>query len=125
MVSIGAGARHEAMEQINQLGVDVVRVQRRTLTGQIAIEALKRSPNGLTYGDAGSLRSLCRFAHQVLPVCRVFADAASKGGQVQARVFGTSSAYAGVSHLTLAKGRFVDNIDIENSARVCVLGPGI
>jgi putative ABC transport system permease protein len=125
MVSIGAGARYEALEQIKQLGVDVVRVQRRALTGEIAAEALKKSPNGLTYGDSEALRTLCRFAQEVVPVCRVFADATVDGQQVPARVFGTTNAYARVSRLTVARGRFIVPGDIVNSRRVCVLGAGV
>jgi len=125
MVSIGAGARHEALEQIKQLGVDVVRVQRRALTGELAGEALKKSPNGLTYGDAEALRTLCRFAIQVVPVCRVFADATTDSEPIPSRVYGTVPAYAQVSRLPLDEGRFVDEEDVKNNGRVCVLGAAI
>lgn len=125
MVSIGAGARYEALEQIKQLGVDVVRVQRRALTGDMATEALKKSPNGLTYGDTEALRTLCRFAQQVIPVCRVFADPSVNGEPVSARVFGTTPSYMRACRVVLAQGRFIDASDVRNSARVCVLGAGV
>ncbi len=125
MVSIGAGARYEMVEQIKQLGVDVVRVQRRALTGDLANEALKKSPNGLTYGDADALRGLCGFASEVVPVCRVFADVSMDGAFVPARVFGAAPSYARVSRLPLSSGRFIDDDDVTNSARICVLGAGV
>jgi len=125
MVSIGAGARYEMVEQIKQLGVDVVRVQRRALMGEMANEALKRSPNGLTYGDAYALDDLCKFAVEVVPVCRVFADASIDNSLIPSRVFGTTPAYVRVSRLPLAIGRFVDDEDVINAARVCVLGAAV
>ncbi|MBN1458725.1 MAG: ABC transporter permease, partial [Armatimonadetes bacterium] len=36
MVSIGAGARQEALEQIRLMGINVIQVNRRALSGDLA-----------------------------------------------------------------------------------------
>jgi putative ABC transport system permease protein len=122
MVSIGAGARQEALESIKLMGVNVIQVNRRSLTGDLAIEAQRESPQGLTYGDAQAIRDLYSSARRVVPVCRVFGEARRSGQTAPAKVFGTTPDYREVSRLDLAEGRFIDEHDIAQRARVCVIG---
>jgi len=122
MVSIGEGARRESLEQIRLLGIDVLHVRRVTLTGEMEEEAAKKSPLGLNYGDALALEKLCDFARRVVPSCRVFGQVRVGGKTVEARVFGTSPGYLNTSHLGLAYGRFIDDVDVAKRAHVCVLG---
>jgi hypothetical protein len=75
MVSIGAGARLEALEQIRLMGINVVQINRRALSGDLALEAQRESPQGLTYGDAQAIDDLYESAERVVPVCRVFGEA--------------------------------------------------
>jgi putative ABC transport system permease protein len=122
MVSIGEGARQETLQQIQQLGIDVLQVRRVALAGEIQDEATKKSPYGLNYGDALALTELCDFAKRVVPSCRVFGEVAANGKSIDARVFGTSPGYIDTSHLNLAEGRFLDEQDVATRAHICVLG---
>jgi len=90
MVSIGAGARREALEQIKLMGVNVIQVNRASLAGDLAREADKESPQGLAYGDALALKQLYSGAREVVPVCRVFADVRAGGQGIPAKVLGTA-----------------------------------
>jgi putative ABC transport system permease protein len=122
MVSIGEGARQETLQQIQQLGIDVLQVRRVALAGEMQDEAAKRSPYGLTYGDSLVLAELCDFAKLVVPSCRVFGVVTAGGKTIDARVFGTSAGYIQTSHLDVAEGRFIDDEDVSRRAHVCVLG---
>jgi putative ABC transport system permease protein len=122
MVSIGAGARQEAIEQIRLMGINVVRVNRLSLSGDLAIEAQRQSPQGLTYGDAAAIRELYDAAERVVPVCRVFADIRQSERTIPAKVFGTTADYMLVNRIKLSSGRFLDAEDIDRRARVCVIG---
>jgi putative ABC transport system permease protein len=122
MVSIGEGARQETLQQIQLLGIDVLQVRRVALAGEMQDEATKKSPFGLTYGDALVLTELCDFAKRVVPSCRIFGQVSAGGKAIDARVFGTSPGYLQTSHLNLAEGRFVDDLDVARRAHVCVLG---
>ena len=125
MVSIGAGARQETLQAIQQLGIDVLHVRRVALAGEIQQQAEKVSPYGLTYGDALVLRELCSFAVRVVPSCRIFGEVSANGKAVDARVFGTSEEYLQTSHLNISDGRFIDVQDVEKRAHVCVLGADV
>jgi len=122
MVSIGAGARQEALEAIKLMGVNVIQVNRQSLTGDLAMEAQRESPQGLTYGDAHAIEALYDSARRVVPVCRVFADVRRGGQTTPAKVFGTTPDYRQVSRLEMEGGRFLDEHDVEQRARVCVIG---
>ena len=122
MVSIGEGARQETLQQIQQLGIDTLQVRRVTLAGEMQQEATKKSPYGLTYGDALALAELCDFATRVVPSCRVFGAVSVGGKTVDARVFGTDPGYVKTSHLNVTEGRFIDDEDVARRAHVCVLG---
>jgi len=122
MVSIGEGARQETLQSIQQLGIDVLHVRRVALAGEMQNQATKKSPFGVNYGDALALKELCDFATRVVPSCRVFGEVSAAGKAVDARVFGTSPDYIQTSHLGVAEGRFLDDLDGDRRAHVCVLG---
>ncbi len=122
MVSIGAGARQEALEQIKLMGINVIQVNRRSLSGDLAINAQKESPQGVTYGDALAIKDLYKEAERVVPVCRVFGDVRKGGAAIPAKVFGTTPDYREVTRLRIGSGRFLDAKDSERRARVCVIG---
>ena len=125
MVSISAGAREQTLEQIRLMGTNVVHINRRTLTGDLAREAERRSPHGLTYGDAFAVRDLCRFAEMVVPTCRVSAEVKLAGSEVGSEVYGTTPDYLRAARLRVAQGRFLCQDDLDRRARVCVLGADI
>src|SRR5437764_3782627 len=74
MVSISEGARFESQEQIRLMGVNVFHIRRQSLTGDALLQARRKSPQGLNYADARTLKEICGFAKQIVPVCRVFGD---------------------------------------------------
>jgi len=125
MVSIGAGARQEALEQIKLMGINVIQVNRRSLTGDLAIEAQRASPQGVTYGDAEAIRELYSEAERVVPVCRVFGEVRRGGLAVPAKVSGTTPDYRAVSRIEVASGRFLDGSDVARRANVCVIGADV
>ena len=125
MVSIGAGARQEALEQIKLMGVNVIQISRKPLTGDLARDADKDSPNGLTYGDALAIKTLYSAARLVVPVCRVFGDARISDKAIPSKVFGTNADYPEVSRFRVVEGRFLDAHDISARSPVCVIGSDV
>jgi putative ABC transport system permease protein len=122
MSSIGAGARQEALEQIKLMGVNVIQVNRKTLTGDLAREAEKGSPTGLTYGDSLAVKQLYSQAKLVVPVCRVFGDVRMAGRMTPAKVFGTTPDYPEAARVRLEQGRFLQARDERDRVPVCIIG---
>jgi len=122
MVSIGEGAKQEALDQIKQMGIDVVHVRRAVIAGELLEKSQEKSPYGLKYGDAEGLRSVLSFAKQVIPVREVFADVKVEEKPVSVKVVGTTPGYDKATRSIVERGRFLRWCDISDSEPVCVLG---
>ncbi len=125
MVSIGEGAKREAVEQINKMGIDVVHVKRSFIGGEALEEAQEKSPYGLRYSDYTALRQICTFAHQIICVREVFGDVRMQDKPIKSSLVGVSAGYDKAVRARLAKGRFVDSYDVDNAMPVCVIGADI
>jgi putative ABC transport system permease protein len=122
MVSIGEGAKQEALEQIRLMGIDVVHVKRAMITGELAEKAEERSPFGLVYADADSIGNVCSFARRVVPLREVFADVKIGDRPVSVKIVGTVPGYTEVTRSQVERGRFLREEDITERRSVCVLG---
>ena len=122
MVSIGEGAKQEALEQIKKMGIDVVHVKRATIAGELLTKAEERSTYGLKYSDLESIEKVCTFAKQIVPLREVFADVKRGEQPVPAKIVGTTPGYDVVTHSAVSVGRFLNKNDVTNSIPVCVLG---
>jgi len=122
MVSIGEGAKQEALDQIKKTGIDVVHIKRATIAGELLEAAQERSPYGLKYGDTASVAGVCTFARRVVPVREVFANVTIGERPVSVKVVGTTSGYDAMTRSVLERGRFLSDLDVTERRPVCVLG---
>jgi putative ABC transport system permease protein len=122
MISIGEGARREAVEQIKLLGTNNIRIKQLQLTGAKREEAERRFSSGLTYNDALLIRESVPGLLGVAPLKFVDAEVRFEGRQGIAQVVGASAAYEEVTNFRVAEGRFITQFDFMDSKSVCVLG---
>lgn len=125
MVSIGEGARREALDQIRLMGIDVVHVKRATIAGELLEKAQEKSPYGLRYGDVNTIRDACTYAKRIVPLREVFADVKIGEKPITAKVVGTIPGYDIVTRSPLQGGRFLIDKDIQESEPVCILGSSV
>lgn len=122
MVSIGEGAKQEAIEQIKKMGIDMVHVKRVMIDGELLEKAQERSPYGLKMSDVASIQNVCDFVKDVVPVREVFADVKAGETPVAVKIVGTTPAYGTVTRSGLSRGRFLNDKDMSERRPVCVLG---
>ncbi|MCE5313584.1 MAG: ABC transporter permease [Armatimonadota bacterium] len=122
MVSIGEGAKQEALDQIKLMGIDVVNVRRAVIAGELLQKAEERSPYGLKYSDVDGISEVCSYARRVVPVREVFADVRVGDEPVPVKVVGTTAGYDIATRSNLLRGRFLVKRDIADHSPVCVLG---
>jgi len=122
MVSIGDGGKQTMIEQIKQMGIDVVHVKRAVVAGELLSKAEERSPNGLKYSDAQCIKDVCGYAKRVLPLREVFADVKMGEKPVSVKVVGTTAGYEIATRSEVEFGRFIEDKDVKDHNRVCVLG---
>ena len=117
MSSVGEGARREALAQVAGLGIDSVTLRARPATG---------TPGpGLTLREAEAVRAVVTHAAAVAPVRERALSAQSAAGTADVSVLGTTAAYQPAVRLTLASGRFLSDLDVEEGKRVAVLGAAV
>ena len=67
MLSIGEGARQEALEQIRLMGVNNIIIRSKDPTQQSFGKAKANFSPGLTQRDAQSIREICSFVQAAIP----------------------------------------------------------
>jgi len=122
MMSIGEGARREAIEQIRLLGTNNVRIKRLPLTGERREEAERQFARGLTYDDAILVQHSVPALLGVAPLKFVDAEVRFERRQGIAQAIGTSPEYADVTDFHVLEGRFVTPFDLADSKNVCAIG---
>lgn len=123
MVSIGEGAKQEAITQIKQMGTNIIIVTRKDVPVNEREKADKKSPSGLNYGDSLTLLESCNQIKGVVSLREVTTDIKGQGKKpITARIFGTTPDLTTITTLKIARGRFITWYDIENYNNVCVLG---
>jgi putative ABC transport system permease protein len=117
MMSVGEGARADALEQVNNLGLD--NLVARNPTGSLA--GGSAGPR-LTLADADRLLALVPFATAASPLVERVTPVSRKGSSVVAIVLGVESSFREILDLGVERGRFLSAVDDRVSPRVCVLG---
>ena len=126
MMSIGEGAKQDALEQIELLGVRNIIVEGTIPPESGATEMIGGRSPGLTINDARNLHSFDDLFSRVI-ACHVtdgskvfYADA-----EADSRLVGTSPAYLSTMNLSIKEGTFLRAEDIVDYAQVCVLSADV
>lgn len=123
MLSIGAGAEQEILQQISILGINNIIVKAKVPDeAKDTEEGLQRSP-GLCSGDAENIADFNRLVANVVP--QRFEDIPKiRHGNIEAevRVVATLPEFIYSSSIEVDYGRFISHLDMSDFAQVCVLG---
>lgn len=123
MLAIGAGAREQSLEFIEQLGVRNILIDSRQAMSAEERQQRRRSSPGLTLRDARILEANVR-ALEALSERRMLHPQRvlpKPSGSVP-ELYGVRESYARIHNLKLQAGRFLNRADDDASAAVCVLG---
>ena len=123
MLSIGEGAKQEALEQIRQMGIHNIIVQhwKKEVEGGEASTDQNLSA-GLNTGDGQAIAQICPLAQVVAPQRETRVKAQSTGRSFQSMAVGTIPEYFAVLDAQLSQGVFFSAEDLAQARRVCVLG---
>jgi putative ABC transport system permease protein len=123
MLSIGEGAKREALEQISILGVNniIVRATAPDPTRGDA-ESFRRSP-GLGLADGENIAGFTDLVAGVVPQRFEVAGTVRRGShEARVRVVATLPSYIRSTSIDVAHGRFLTDLDNRDYSQVCVLG---
>ena len=125
MLSIGAGAERQALELIDRMGLRNVLVQAKDLKDDEAQEIRKKSL-GVSPRDAQAILEGVPGVERAAPKLEVDPyKILSAGAKTDAKVYGVSWMHDHLARLEVQEGRFLDALDEERHAQVCVIGAGV
>src|SRR3972149_8529333 len=122
MLSIGEGARLEALKQIKLMGMNNITIRAMQLDKKMENDAKANLSMGLTLDDARKIEELSSFVDAIAPVKDYAVVARASDKETNARLVGVTDSYARVAGLRVSNGRFISQADLSDSKRVCVLG---
>ena len=125
MLSIGEGARQEALGQIRQMGIDNIIVQHWSPESEDEEGEAKGGQNlsrGLNRQDAAALDEICPLAEIVAPLREIKIKARAGSAPFQTMLVGATPEYVDVLDARLSRGVYLGEEDLKQARRVCVLG---
>ena len=127
MLSIGEGARQEALGQIRQMGIDNIIVQHWSPeSDEEGEEGEPRGGQNLSRGlsrqDAEALAEICPLAEIVAPLREIKVKALAGSTPFQTMLVGATPEYIRVLDARLSRGVYLGEEDLRDARRVCVLG---
>jgi len=125
MLSIGEGAKQEALEQIELMGMNNILIQDFQLETEDLASIRTNFSRGLTYEDARSIGDICPLIDYATPQKEFNLSVSYKDKVTMSTVVGTTPEYGEVLNFPVSKGSFITYYDVANRNRVCVLGGGI
>ena len=123
MLSIGEGAKQEALEQISILGINNIIVKAKVPVETAGVnESLAKSP-GLSLDDGDNIAAFEELVVNVVPQRFEPIPTIFNGSQeAPVRVVATTPDYVYSSSVEVEYGRFITDSDNERFEQVCVLG---
>ncbi len=122
MVSIGEGAREQAMAKYQDLGVSNVIIREKDLSDEELTKVRNKFSKGLSLEDMGTIRSVVPGVVEVAPqaeekITAYYADRSSKG-----TVIGVTPSMGSILNYRAGKGVFINTDHCDRGLKVCVLG---
>ncbi|MGE3165398.1 MAG: ABC transporter permease [Planctomycetota bacterium] len=127
MLSLGAGAEHELLEEIGRLGIQniIVNSVKPPEASKGADQGNFVSRHGLTFKDYRRIRETVTGVKEILPVHYSRKTVWWGSRRVEATVFAIQPRQMDLLELAAARGRGITAVDADDLARVCVIRAGL
>ncbi len=122
MVSIGEGAKREALALIEQLGKNNMILRSLDLTESQEWAAKRSHSGGLKMSDVERIKVRTPNVERIAPVINVRAALPNAPKGLNPEIISTTHAYQGILGLNVAEGRFLCSEDVEKKNLCCCVG---
>ena len=123
MLSIGEGARQEALEQIEALGVHNIIIRSSIVEDRAADEEDNTPrPIGVSLKDAEAISQVCPFINAVSVSWESEMPMRTYEGRRTGVVIGATPDFRKLFNIRLSNGSFFSSLQVEDVAPVCVIG---
>ena len=125
MLSIGEGAKQQALEQIQLMGMYNIIVQDVPKNEETKEDNNPSLSQGLQWADARAIQELNPLMDICVPIREEQLDVRYGKERTKANIVGTTPDYAMVMNYVAREGAFFNFRDVDNARRICALGNGI
>jgi len=125
MLAIGEGAKQEALEQIEQLGIRNIIIRQNNLSQDQQAKAIQQGSSLLSLDDMLSLEKALPDLSNIAALKSIKASLSANLQEVTPEILGVTRGYEEIQGLEMSEGRFISHLDISLRRQVCVLGSEI
>jgi putative ABC transport system permease protein len=125
MLSIGEGAKREAIAKYKDLGVNNIIIRDKEFTDKELEEVRAKFSSGLSISDANAIRDIVPMIEDVAPQAEKEVTAQYEDRTGKARIIGITPSFLNILNYTPARGDFIKEDDYYRHLKVCVLGATI
>ena len=122
MISIGEGAKKQAIAKYQDLGVSNIIVRDKDMTDNELEEVRMKFSKGLSFNDARAIKEIVPGVVSVAPQTEAQLDAKLGDRSSKATVIGITPEIIGVLNYKTDKGNFINADHYDRQLKVCVLG---
>lgn len=122
MLSIGEGARLEALEQIRLMGINNIIIKTKEVTAQTQEKTKANFSPGLTALDGEAIHQICPDVEFVIPHWEKATAAQFNSERQEIKLIGTTPHFLSAFGYNMSLGRFFDDELMRQQANVCVIG---
>ena len=125
MLSIGEGAKREAIAKYKDLGVNNIIIRDKEFTDKELEEVRAKFSSGLSISDANAIRDIVPMIEDVAPQAEKDVTVQYEDRTGKARIIGITPSFVNILNYTPARGDFIKEDDYYRHLKVCVLGATI
>ncbi|MDR1682414.1 MAG: ABC transporter permease [Candidatus Symbiothrix sp.] len=125
MLSIGEGAKREAIAKYQDLGVNNIIVREKKMSDEELEEVRAKFSQGLSIKDAQVIREIVPGVSRIASQAEISTDVKYADKSVKSTVIGITPEFSEMMNYRLQNGEFINNSHYTHRAKVCVLGAGI
>jgi putative ABC transport system permease protein len=125
MVSIGEGAKKQAMAKYQDLGVSNIIIRDKDLTDADLETVRTKFSQGLSLGDTKAISEIVPGVSNVAPQSEAKLEAMYEDKSSKATVIGVTPDVSNILNFRISKGLFINRDHYDRELKVCVLGSNI
>ena len=125
MISIGEGAKKQAMTKYQDLGVNNIIIRDKDFTDTELEQVRTKFSQGLSLADTKAISEIVPGVKGVAPQSEAKLDAMFEDKSSKATVIGVTPEVTNILNYRMDKGIFIDMDHYERQLKVCVLGANI
>lgn len=125
MLSIGEGAKREAIAKYQDLGVNNIIVREKKMTDEELEEVRAKFSQGLSIQDAAVIKEIVPGVTQTASQSELSSEAKYTDKSLKSNVIGITPEYAKLMNMNIARGDFITEDQYNRQLKVCVIGSGV